>query len=138
MSPPPLSGHLFYRAPTSVSFGFADNVRIRTTPETEEAGVAGLAGEVFGWTTPSVTGVSVIGGAPDDSAINVSVTDRDEEYWFNPELIELVDVGAGATMEVGGKSFVKNESGEWEQVGGQPEPAQPNAILRVLRSFFGR
>ena len=37
--------------------GFGDNVRIRVTPETEAAGVAGLRGQVYGETTPSVTEV---------------------------------------------------------------------------------
>ena len=121
-----------------MSFGFADNVQIRTSPATEEAGIAGLAGEVFGWTKPSVTGVDVIGGASEDTAINVFVTDRDEEYWLNPELVELVDVGAGATMTVGSKAFVKTEAGEWEEVGGERQPTPPNVFVRALRSFLGR
>ena len=121
-----------------MSLGFADNVQIRSSPATEEAGVAGLAGEVYGWTTPSVTGVTVIGGAPDDYAINVFIAERDEEYWFNPELVELIDVGAGATMTVGSKSFVKTEAGEWEELGGEPQPAPPNVFVRALRSLFGR
>lgn len=121
-----------------MSFSFADNVQIRSSPATEEAGVAGLTGEVYGWTTPSVTGVNVIGGAPDDTAINVFVVDRDENYWFNPELVELVDVGAGATMTVGSKSFVKTETGEWEEVGGEQQPAPPNVFVRAFRSLFSR
>lgn len=85
-----------------------------------------------------MTGVSVIGGAPDDTAINVFVAERDEDYWFNPELVELVDVGAGTTMTVGSKSFVKTETGEWEEVGGELQPAPPNVFVRALRSLFGR
>ena len=42
-----------------VSFG--DNVRVVRTRETEALGVAGRVGQVFGYTTPSITGVVVVG-----------------------------------------------------------------------------
>ena len=128
---------MFYRAPASMSFGFADNVQIRSSPATEEAGVAGLAGEVYGWTTPSVTGVDVIGGAPDDTAMNVFVSEREENYWLNPELVELVDVGAGATMTIGSKSFIKTEKGDWKEVS-EEQPTPSNVFIRALRSLLGR
>jgi len=121
-----------------VSFSFADNVRIRSAPETEAAGIAGLEGEVFGWTTPSVTGVDVVGDAPDDFAINVFIAEKNEVFWLRPELIELVDIGVGTTMTVGGLSFVKTEAGEWEQVGGSPQPEESKGFLGMLRSLFGR
>ena len=40
--------------------GFGDNVRIRSTPLTEELGFAGLSGSIYGETTPSVTSIEVI------------------------------------------------------------------------------
>ena len=46
------------------AFGFGDRVQIRQSPETVAAGVAALEGEIYGFTTPSTTGVEVIGGAP--------------------------------------------------------------------------
>ena len=56
-------------ADQSISFG--DHVRVRSTPLTEERGLAGLDGNVHGETTPSVTGVEVIGELKSDYAINV-------------------------------------------------------------------
>jgi hypothetical protein len=49
--------------------GFGDHVRIRATEETERLRLAGREGVVFGWTTPSVTGVEVIGTPAEDYAI---------------------------------------------------------------------
>ena len=51
---------------------FGDRVRIKETPETRASGVAGLEGDVYGFTTPSVTAIEVVGGSPDDFAINVT------------------------------------------------------------------
>ena len=85
-----------------------------------------------------MTGVSVIGDAPDDIAISVFLMEQDEDYWFNPELVELLDVGAGATMTVGSKSFVKTETGEWEEIGGEQQPSPPRVFVRAFRSLFGR
>jgi hypothetical protein len=42
---------------------FGDNVRIRSTPLTEELGLTGLCGVVYGFTNPSFTDVSVIGSS---------------------------------------------------------------------------
>ena len=42
-------------------FTLGDEVRIRSTDVTESLGVAGHTGIVYGYTTPSVTGVDVIG-----------------------------------------------------------------------------
>src|ERR1044071_9411990 len=47
-----------------------DNVRIRVTPATEAAGVAGRIGNVAGFTTPSMTGVKVIGEIKEDLAFS--------------------------------------------------------------------
>ena len=50
--------------------GFGDNVRVRSTPNTRDCPVAGLVGKVLGETTPSVTGVQVIGELKTDYALN--------------------------------------------------------------------
>ena len=65
-------------------------VRIRTTPETEALGVAGLWGLVFGETRPSDSGVRVIGTVTHDYAIAVHLDAREETLWFTPELVERV------------------------------------------------
>ena len=57
-----------------ISFG--DNVRIATTPLTVSLGLAGLTGAVYGETTPSVTGVEVIGEIANDYAINVNLDEK--------------------------------------------------------------
>ena len=55
----------------SISFG--DHVRIRSTESTVDLGLAGLVGQVDGETTPSVTGVDVIGEMTADCAFNAPV-----------------------------------------------------------------
>jgi len=44
----------------SPSISFGDRVRVRATPATEAAGLLGLVGDVYGETTPSVTGVQIV------------------------------------------------------------------------------
>ena len=75
----------------SWSATFGDKVRIRSSVETESRGVAGLSGQVYGQTTPSVTGVDVIGELASDYAINVYFEDRQESFWFAPSLVEFID-----------------------------------------------
>jgi hypothetical protein len=67
---------------STISFG--DNVRVRAAPLTQELGLAGMAGQVYGETTPSVTNVEVIGEIQEDYAINVFFDDRNEGFWFAP------------------------------------------------------
>jgi hypothetical protein len=100
----------------SVEFG--DNVRIARTPLTQAAGVAGLVGQIYGETTPSVTGVEVIGDASADYAVNVFFEDRNESLWFAVNLLEFVDHGPGITIEIGEPptKWVRTEEGEWKQV----------------------
>jgi hypothetical protein len=64
-------------------------VRVRSTPETDRLGLAGLVGEVTGETIPSSSGVEeIIGGATADYAINAWFEDRREQFWFHPDLLE--------------------------------------------------
>ena len=95
--------------------GFGDTVKVRATPLTEELGLAGLVGQVYGETTPSVTNVEVIGSLSDDYAINVQVNERDETCWFAPDLLEFVDHAAGTEMVVGNAKAVRREDGSWEE-----------------------
>lgn len=94
---------------------FGDTVRVRATAETESIGLAGLTGSVYGETTPSVTDVEVIGEDPDDFAINVFFDDLDEAKWFAPDLLDFIDHGAGAEIEIDGVAgkFVRSDDGEW-------------------------
>ncbi|MDH7976113.1 hypothetical protein QH494_28390 [Sphingomonas sp. AR_OL41] len=96
---------------------FADRVRIKPTEETERLGLAGREGQVFGWTTPSSTGVTVIGEMRDDSAVNVHFDDLNASFWFPEELIEMIDHGAGTTISLDGQdvAWVRKADGSWDQ-----------------------
>src|SRR5687767_413951 len=101
----------------SGSPSFGDNVRIRPSVETESRGVAGLVGQVYGQTTPSVTGVEVIGEITSDYAINVYFEDRHESFWFALSLVEFVDHAPGTEVTLDGvpKKWVRTETGEWSE-----------------------
>jgi hypothetical protein len=101
---------------TEISFG--DSVRVVSTPETDSLGVAGLVGQVYGITTPSVTGVSVIGDVVGDQAINVQLKERDEPLWFSPQLLELVDHAVGTEITIDGvpKKWIRSTDGDWNEI----------------------
>lgn len=101
---------------SDAQLGFGDNVRIRVTPETEAAGVAGLHGQVYGETTPSVTQVDVIGQLTSDYALNVHFENRDTELWFAPQLVELIDHAPGTKIRVGNVHAVRQADGSWVEV----------------------
>lgn len=96
---------------------FGDNVRILSSPETDERGLAGKEGQVHGETTPSVTLVEVIGEVKNDYAINVSIDGMDSELWFAPELLELVDHAEGTETVIGNYRAVRRADGTWNESG---------------------
>jgi len=100
-----------------VAARFGHLVRIVSTPATEQAGLAGLVGEVLGETNPSVSGVPVIGNPEDDFALNVHFQGREESRWFTVELVEFLDHRAGATLRLDGapKESVRPETGKWRE-----------------------
>ena len=100
-----------------VSVSFGDNVRIRATKETDAAGVAGLTGQVYGETTPSVTKVEVIGALSTDFAIAVHFEKRNETLWFAPELVEFLDHASGTEIQLDGiaKKWTRTEEGDWKE-----------------------
>jgi len=116
---------------TPISFG--DNVRVRSTPETDGMELAGLTGEVRGETTPSAMGIEVIGEVKDDFAFNVFLEDRDEAYWFAPDLLEFVDHAVGTEMWIEGvsKKWVRTAAGDWEE----SQVAQRGLVQRLLGIF---
>src|SRR5690349_20344417 len=99
----------------AISFG--DNVRVRNSKVTMEKGLAGLKGSVYGETTPSVTGVEVIGELKSDYALNVHFDGLNESFWFTPELLEFLDHGAGAEITLKGvpKKWTRTATGEWKE-----------------------
>lgn len=92
-----------------------DNVRVRTTALTQDRGLAGMRGQVHGETTPSATGVEVIGEPKTDYAINVFFESQKKSYWFASDLLEFIDHAAGTEVAFEGvrKKWVRAESGEW-------------------------
>ena len=89
-----------------------DNVRIRATEDTERSGHARRVGTCYGFTTPSVTLVAVIGGSQRDLAYNVGFEGSDA--WFAPELVEVVDRAEGSEIRIGHRRFVRSADGEWD------------------------
>ena len=117
-----------------VSFG--DRVRIRSTPTTQSAGLAGLIGSIYGETVPSVSGVDVIGQVPDDYAVNVFVEDRQTSYWLAPEHVDFLSHDAGQEIRLSGAtvSFVRRSDGSWEErpINDGPKMRRSRARLPLL------
>lgn len=104
---------------TGIAFG--DSVRIAATPLTESLGLAGRTGTCFGFTTPSMTGVEVIGGLAADLAFNIHFDEDDvEDAWFSPELVESLGPTAGLTASIGDHDFVITEDGQWVPLEDEP------------------
>ncbi len=122
----------------NMPLSFGDNVRVRATPATERVGVAGRAGNIHGVTTPSVTGVEVVGDLTGDQAFNVFFDELDKGFWFAPELLEFVDHAPGATIAIKGvpKKWVRTADGDWEESSRVPRPREWLAWL--ARIFRGR
>lgn len=124
---------------------FGDRVRIKKSPETIAAGVAGLEGDVCGFTTPSSTGVDVIGGAPDDHALKVSIDAHDAELWFGPDLVEFLDYNAGTEIVIGNVKAVRQPDGNWtETITSSHDANKISAtrtrwsLLKKMKRFFTR
>ena len=94
---------------------FGDRVRIRHTETTETLGIAGQMGFVNGRTTPSVTGVEVIGSSSKDFAIAVTLEAQAKQLWFAEEILEFVDHGPGTTVETAGRKLIRDEHGRWRE-----------------------
>ena len=106
---------------------FGDRVRIRPSPETESKGLAGLIGQVYGQTTPSETGVEVIGELTSDYAVNIFFDDRNGSFWFAPALVEFIDHGAGTEMTIAGvaKKWTRTDTGDWREESTETKVTKP-------------
>jgi hypothetical protein len=107
---------LFLEGQTAVmgaDISFADHVRIVDASETRRGGWAGRQGQCWGITTPSITGVRVIGGTEGDLAFNIHFDeDTVPDAWFHPDLVEYVDRAAGTDMTVGDLHVVRDSAGD--------------------------
>ena len=92
---------------------FGNKVKIKSSPETETKGLAGKTGETYGHTTPTVTGVEVIGKTEKDFALNVYFDDLKESFWFDESLIEQLDNGTEMTLDGVDKKWSKDSNGNW-------------------------
>ncbi len=102
--------------PENTPPSFGDNVRIRSTPETERLNLAGRQGTVSGFTTPSVTGVEAIGSPLEDYALAVMFEDAPVQVaWFASDLVEFVDHAPGTEIRVGNINAVRNADGTWNE-----------------------
>jgi hypothetical protein len=95
---------------------FGDKVRVVATASTENRGVAGQTGIVYGFTTPSQTGVEVVGDSTDDYAIAVMIEGRSNAMWFAANLLEFLDHQPGTTVEIGSKRLIRDDAGRWHEV----------------------
>ena len=98
-----------------MNIGFGDNVRILSSAETDDIGISGKVGKIYGETTPSFTGVEAIGNTGEDYALNVSIDGYEETYWLSPELLEFVDHAEGTEIVVGNMRAVRRADGSWEE-----------------------
>ena len=121
----------------TVNISFGDNVRIIETSLTMKSGLAGLIGNVYGETTPSVTNVEVIGELRDDLAFNVYFEDKKDNYWFAPDLLEFVDHAPGTIITLDGvdKKWVRTDNGEWNE---KPLKGQKQSLIKKFLGLFSK
>src|SRR5215469_8649933 len=117
-----------------VSFG--DRVRIRPSALTEELGPAQSIGIVYGETTPSATGSRSSRESDEDLALNVFFEDRDEGFWFAPDLVEFVDYAPGSEITlkcVPDKRWVRTATSEWQETVSKQKPGGSFGDNRAFR-----
>jgi hypothetical protein len=111
-----------------VPFGnWFDRVRVRTTSVTEEAGLAGRTGQVYGETRPSSSGVAreeIIGELTEDYAVNVHFDDLKKSVWLTRDQLEFVDHAPGTEITGGGSTKVRMATGEWIETSTKSAPEQ--------------
>ena len=86
------------------------------TAATVNQGVAGQIGIVYGLTTPSQTGVEVIGNSTDDYAIAVTIEGSSSAIWLPENFLEPVDRQLGTTVQIGSRRLIRDEQGQWHDV----------------------
>jgi hypothetical protein len=109
-----------------VPFGnWFDRVRVRATSLTEEAGLAGRTGQVYGETRPSSSGVArdeILGELTEDYAVNVRFDELKKTVWLTRDLLEFVDHAPGTQITAGGNTRVRAATGEWIETSAESAP----------------
>jgi hypothetical protein len=96
---------------------FGDHVRILSDAATNERGLTGKTGTIWGQTVPSASNVEVVGAPKNDYAVSVFVDELEEQYWLPDHLVEVIDHGAGTvfTLEGVDKKWTRNSQGGWDE-----------------------
>jgi hypothetical protein len=100
----------------SPRIAFGDKVRVRASHRTEKDGIAGRIGIVHGFTTPSQTGVEVVGECTDDYAIAVMIEGKSSAIWVDESLLELIDHQPGTVVQIGSRRLIRDQQGEWRHL----------------------
>lgn len=100
LSTPPMK---IKKSPRTPKLAFGDKVQVRPTEEATAAGVAGLAGEIIGFTRRAGTSVTAIGALAGDYAFNVSFQEVEGAYWFAEDQLELRERAPGANGDKEGE-----------------------------------
>ena len=98
----------------SSRISFGDKVVILAADSTE--GLAGQTGVVYGFTAPSQTRVKVVGDSGGDYAIAVMIEGRPNPLWLAENLVKFLDHQPGTAVDIGGRSLIRDERGEWQEV----------------------
>ena len=111
---------------------FGDTVRVRSTEETEAAGLAGLVGRVFGETIPSMSGEEVVLTPGMDYAIGVHFDELERMLFLPHDVLEFIDHGPNQSQQIkterGLATWVRLESGEWKEVEEPAEQPVPKGV----------
>ena len=100
----------------NVPLAFGDAVRIESTSETVEAGIAGLEGVVYGFTTPSLTGVVPVGLLAEDYALNVHIEEMKTSFWLDPANLALISRPETMEFSIAGNTIrVTQKDGEYTE-----------------------
>ncbi len=110
-------------------FLMGKKARIVANDLTNQLGIGGREGVIYGQTVPSSSGVTdVVGLTDQDYAINVFVDDLDEAYWLIEDLVEISDESIAMEFSIN-----------------IPESAQPNntaksksGFLNFIKRIFGK
>lgn len=91
-------------------------IRIKASPETDRLNLTGRIGGYWGFTTPSASGVDVIGDLTEDFAANVFFEDTGEEFWFAAGVLEFLDHDPSLEATIGGRRMFYTSDGRWQEV----------------------
>jgi hypothetical protein len=112
LSSPP---HEIHKKPRAPKLAFGDRIKVRATEEATAAGVAGLAGDIIGFTKRSGACVTAIGAKGDDYAFNVAFKDTENTAWFAEDQLELIErPGADGNKEHGDSATDDGKKPLWK------------------------